>query len=99
MAAGFLFLSLASYSRVETFTGIITPNTGVSNIGPTRAGVIVSLAVRDGQNVPAGAELATIGAGENLRAIVESGDYRRPEFAIRYAVTYTSASARRSASC
>ena len=26
-------------------------------------------------------------AGENLRAIVESGDYRQPEFAIRYAVT------------
>ena len=26
-------------------------------------------------------------AGENLRAIVESGAYRQPEFAIRYAVT------------
>ena len=32
-----LFLSLASYSRVETVTGIITPNPGVSNIVPSRA--------------------------------------------------------------
>jgi membrane fusion protein len=32
-----LFLSLASYSRVETVTGIITPNTGVSNFVPSRA--------------------------------------------------------------
>jgi kynureninase len=26
-------------------------------------------------------------AGENLRAIVESGDYREPRFAVRNAVT------------
>ena len=43
VAVGVLFLSLASYSRVETVTGIITPNTGVSNIVATRAGVIVAL--------------------------------------------------------
>lgn len=61
---GVLFLSLASYSRVETVTGMITPNTGVANIVPTRAGTIASLAVRDGQNVPAGAALATIRAEE-----------------------------------
>jgi membrane fusion protein len=65
VAAGFLFLSLASYSRVETVTGIISPNTGVSNIVPTRAGVIAALPVRDGQNVPAGAELVTIRAEED----------------------------------
>ena len=60
VALGVLFLSLASYSRVETVTGIITPDTGLSNIVPTRAGVIASLAVRDGQNVPAGAPLRPI---------------------------------------
>ena len=60
VALGVLFLSLASYSRVETVTGIITPDTGVSNIVPTRAGLIASLAVRDGQNVPAGAPLRPI---------------------------------------
>ncbi|WP_185739798.1 hypothetical protein [Sphingorhabdus wooponensis] len=37
VALGVLFLSLASYSRVETVTGIITPNTGVSNIIPTHS--------------------------------------------------------------
>ena len=65
VAAGVLFLSLASYSRVETVTGTITPDTGVSSIVPTRAGVISSLAVQDGQNVAAGAELATIRAEED----------------------------------
>ena len=30
VALGVLFLSLASYSRVEAVTGIITPNTGGS---------------------------------------------------------------------
>ena len=60
VALSVLFLSLASYSRVETVTGIITPDTGVSNIVPTRAGLIASLAVRDGQNVPAGAPLRPI---------------------------------------
>jgi membrane fusion protein len=65
VALGVLFLSLASYSRVETVTGIITPNTGISNIIPTRAGVITALSVRDGQNVPAGTELATIRAEED----------------------------------
>ena len=65
VALGLLFLSLASYSRVETVTGMITPSTGVSNIVPTRAGIIASLAVRDGENVPAGTALATIRAEED----------------------------------
>ena len=65
VALGVLFLSFASYSRVETVTGIITPNTGISNIVPTRAGMIASLAVRDGQNVLAGAVLVMIRAEED----------------------------------
>ena len=65
VAAGGLFLSFASYSRVETVTGTITPDTGVSSIVPTRAGVIAALAVQDGQSVAAGAELATIRAEED----------------------------------
>lgn len=64
IAAAVFFLALASYSRVETVTGTVTPNTGVSSIVPTRAGVIAVLTVKDGQNVPAGAELATIRAEE-----------------------------------
>ena len=69
VALGLLFLSLASYSRVETVTGMITPNTGVANIVPTRAGMIASLAVRDGQNVFAGPVLATIRAEEDGAAV------------------------------
>jgi membrane fusion protein len=65
VALSVLFLSLANYSRVETVTGMITPNTGVSNIVPTRAGIIASLSVRDGQNVLAGAALVTIRAEED----------------------------------
>lgn len=65
VAAGALFLSLASYSRVETVTGVITPDTGVSSIVPTRPGVITALVVRDGQDVAIGAELATIRVEED----------------------------------
>lgn len=62
---GFSFLSLASYSRVETVTGSITPDKGVSAIIPSRNGVIASVAVSEGQEVAAGAELAAIRAEED----------------------------------
>ena len=78
--AGVLFLSLASYSRVETVTGSITPDAGVSAIVPTRVGVITALAVRDGQEVAAGAELATIRAEEDGAATQSPG--ARVELAI-----------------
>lgn len=65
VAVTFAFLSLASYSRVETVTGIITPDKGVSATLPTRSGIITELAVRSGQVVPAGAELATIRVEED----------------------------------
>ena len=65
VAAAFAFLSLANYSRVETVTGIVTPDKGVSAILPTRSGIIADLAVRTGQIVPAGAELVTIRAEED----------------------------------
>lgn len=65
LAIAFIFPSLATYSRVETVSGMITPDTGVSAIVPTRTGVIAALSVRDGQNVLAGAELATIRAEED----------------------------------
>lgn len=65
VVAGAVFLALAGYARVETVTGTITPDTGVSPIVPTRAGVIAALAVRDGQSVAAGAELAVIRAEED----------------------------------
>ena len=65
VAAAGLFLALASYSRVETVTGVIIPDKGVAAIIPSRAGVIAVLAVRDGQIVTNGSELATIRAEED----------------------------------
>lgn len=61
----FVFLSLATYSRVETVNGTIIPDKGVSTIVPSRNGVISSLSVHDGQDVPAGMELAAIRAEED----------------------------------
>ncbi|MEQ1496776.1 MAG: HlyD family efflux transporter periplasmic adaptor subunit [Novosphingobium sp.] len=69
MAVALVFLSLASYSRTETVSGAITPDAGVSSIVPTRAGIIASLAVQDGQNIPAGTELARIRVEEDGAAM------------------------------
>lgn len=65
VAAAFIFLALASYSRVETVTGTIIPDRGVSSILPTRNGVIAALSVKDGQRVEAGTELAVIRSEED----------------------------------
>lgn len=64
VAAGLLFLSVGSYSRVEIAIGSISPDAGVAVIIPTRAGVISALAVTEGQAVSPGSELATIRAEE-----------------------------------
>jgi membrane fusion protein len=58
-------LSFASYARVEMVSGVIVPDKGISNILPTRIGVIMALTVKEGQEVAAGAELATIRAEED----------------------------------
>jgi membrane fusion protein len=65
VAAGFAFIAVAPYARVETVAGAIVPDAGVSAIVPTRSGVITSVAVREGQLVPAGADLAAIRAEED----------------------------------
>lgn len=55
-----IFLSEASYSRVEVVTGTIVPDSGVSSIFPTKAGVITALEIREGQHVEAYARLASV---------------------------------------
>lgn len=60
-----LFLSLAPYSRVETVTGSITPDAGISPVVATRAGIVTELTVDDGQVVAAGTPLTTIRAEED----------------------------------
>lgn len=65
VAAGAVFLSLASYSRVETASGKIVPQAGVAQILPTRPGTITALPVIEGRQVILGQELATIRAEED----------------------------------
>jgi membrane fusion protein len=65
VTVGALFLSLASYSRVVTVSGIIVPQAGVAQILPTRPGTIAALTVVEGQYVSAGEELVTIRSEED----------------------------------
>jgi len=65
VVAGLIFLSLASYSRVETVAGVIMPAAGVSSVIAPRSGVIAGLPVREGQQVSAGTILASIRAEED----------------------------------
>ncbi|WP_298337042.1 HlyD family efflux transporter periplasmic adaptor subunit [uncultured Erythrobacter sp.] len=60
-----IFLSLASYSRVETVTGVVVPDRGVASIIPTRGGTISEIMVEDGDRVEAGTTLAAIRAEED----------------------------------
>ena len=60
-----IFLSLASYARVEVAAGAIEPNKGVVAIVPTRNGIVTTFFVRDGQRVSEGALLASVRAEEN----------------------------------
>lgn len=65
VAVAVIFASFARYARIETVTGALVPDAGVSMVVPTRAGVISAISVREGQFVPAGAELAAIRAEED----------------------------------
>jgi membrane fusion protein len=71
--AGVIFLSLAEYARVETATGTIVPDAGVSAVMPMRSGVITRLSARDGQDVRAGAVLAAIRAEEDSASGLSTG--------------------------
>jgi membrane fusion protein len=60
------FLSLATYSRVETVSGLVVPDRGVAAVVPPRAGIVTAIAVDEGERVAAGAALATVHAEEFL---------------------------------
>lgn len=68
-----VFLSLATYSRVETVPGMIVPAAGITPILPLRSGVITALSVKDGQEVRAGAPLAVIRAEEDSASGIPAG--------------------------
>lgn len=66
VATAGLFLYLATYTRIETVSGIIAPEGGIAQIVPTRAGTIASLPVEAGQRVGKHASLAIITTEESL---------------------------------
>jgi len=61
-AAG--LVSVGTYGRKETVRGFLTPTIGVAKIVPPRAGLIVNVAVTEGQMVAAGAPLLTVQVGQ-----------------------------------
>lgn len=66
VAATAIFLSLASYARVETVRGVVALDKGVVEIVPSRPGILTSLNVEDGDRVEAGQVLAEIKLEDNL---------------------------------
>lgn len=78
LAIAIIFLSLASYARVETVTGVIIPDKGVASIVPTRNGIITEIEVDEGQAVKAGTVLAVIRSeedqqeGSSAAAVIEN---------------------------
>ena len=73
LAVAFTFLALASYSRVETVGGALTPDSGVVTILPSRSGIVVGITTSEGALVPAGATLASIRAEEDIAQGRSSG--------------------------
>lgn len=65
LVCAILFLSFATYARVETVTGAIALDVGIAPVVTTRVGVVTDLVVKEGQIVPAGAPLATVRAEED----------------------------------
>lgn len=61
-----VFLSLATYARVETVPGQIALDRGVATIVPSRAGIVLGIAVTEGEQVKTGQRLAVIRAEESL---------------------------------
>ncbi|HEX8224285.1 MAG TPA: HlyD family efflux transporter periplasmic adaptor subunit [Allosphingosinicella sp.] len=66
LIAALLFLSFASYARVENVSGAIVLDRGVASIVPTRSGIVTALDAREGQLVQAGARLAEVRAEEAM---------------------------------
>lgn len=61
-----IFLSLATYSRVETVQGIVVPASGAPQITGQRRGIVRHVFVREGEVVEAGTVLVEIATDERL---------------------------------
>lgn len=60
LATALAFLFLGSYARVETVAGQIEPDLGAAQIVPSRAGIVTSIGVKEGERVTASSPLASI---------------------------------------
>lgn len=68
LVASLLFLFSMEYARVETVSGLVVPDKGLSVAVPTRTGVLSRLQVSEGQKVAKGDILAQIIVAETLEA-------------------------------
>ncbi len=55
-----IFLSLGDYTRKESVTGVLQPNTGIVRLSAPQQGVITELLVEEGQNINKGQPLLRI---------------------------------------
>lgn len=100
--AAVLFLSFASYARVENVSGVIVLDRGIASIIPTRAGIVTALDAREGKQVKAGARLAEIrseeamtGGGTGPRRVMEALEQQDATLAGQSAMMMTAARAER----
>lgn len=77
LIAVLIFLSIASYSRVVTATGIIQPDKGVAVVMPSRSGVIMKMMVADGDQVEEGQELVAVRSEDYLVSVNRPPKNRR----------------------
>lgn len=75
LVAGFAFLALTQYSRVERAVGLIQPDSGAIKLTTTRAGVISTVFVKEGQSVAAGAPLMKVALDPTVAGGHVSGLY------------------------
>ena len=66
LMSAILFLAAASYSRIETVNGVITPRGGLSQIVPPSDGVISAVNVTEGQLIAVGDSLVEVGSQKRL---------------------------------
>jgi membrane fusion protein len=57
-------LTAGSYARKETAPGFLTPTIGVAKVLPPRTGLVVAVAVTEGEKVEAGTPLLTVQVGQ-----------------------------------
>lgn len=74
LVAGGIFLSLASYPRTQTASGVIALDKGVAHIAASRGGTIAQVSVAEGQTVRRGQELAQIRIDEQPIANLAAQD-------------------------